>query len=342
MGALMEVEAFDSHALGRPRIERVRLHFTNDPNTVLATLLADAAHMATTDTIDLEQAAVLERDWVSTQRGVIVRSPVGVRHGNFQLRPEQARPVLLDLRVRKAIVHATNREVLAESLTEGQATIAHALLLPQVEYFAELDRAITKYPYDLRRVEQLFGAAGFSKGTDGFYASPGEGRFSLEVAVAAGARNDKEVAIMADYLRQAGIDASVRVIPRAQIADRQLRLSLTGILNGSFGRAFLPPIQRLRASEIPGPENRWQGSNQSGWSHPEVERLITSYETTLDRVERTQHVIEMMTLVSEEVPIFGLYYNLSFLAHAASLRGPSPYVSDDVANWNIHEWHWAF
>lgn len=342
LGAFLEAEAFAGHALGRPRIERVRLQFSNDPNTALAQLLADAAHVASADTIDLEQATVLEREWVQHGRGSVLRSPVGVRHSNFQLRAEYARPrTLLDVRVRRAVAHATDREALAQSLTEGQGTFADALLLPQVEYFSSVERAITKYPYDLRRAEELFQEVGYARGPDGLLASAAEGRFSLEVAVAAGARNDNEVAIMADSLRKAGIDTSIRVIPRAQISDRQFRTMLPGILNGSHGRAFQPPLQRLRASEVPSAANRWQGSNHTGWTNPEMERLIRAWETTLDRSERNQYAVAMLQMVSQDLPIFPLYYSLSFMAHAASVRGPLVYVSDDVAHWNLHEWHWG-
>jgi ABC-type transport system substrate-binding protein len=146
---------------------------------------------------------------------------------------------------------------------------------------------------------------------------------------------------MADGLRRVGYDATIRVIPRAQITDRQMRVALPGILNGSHNRAFIPPVQRLRASEIPTAENRWQGGNQSGWSHPEFERLVEAYDTSLDRAERNQYAVEMLTLVNAELPVIPLYYNLSFLAHVSSLQGPMVAISDDVASWNLHEWSWV-
>jgi hypothetical protein len=49
----------------------------------------------------------------------------------------------------------------------------------------------------------------------------------------------------------------------------------------------------------------------------------------------------MMKLVSDEVPLFALYYSLSFLAHASALRGPVLFASTDVAPWNLTEWEWT-
>lgn len=339
-GASMEGEAFEGHALGRARIGQIRFQFSNDPNAVVAAMLAGTAHVAASDSIDAEQASVLERQ--STGSIVVLRSPVGVRHSNPQLRQEYASPqALLDLRVRRALAHATDREALADALTDGMGTAADTMVLPQVEYFEAVKRAIATYPHDPRRAEQLMAEAGWVRGADGLFTHPSAGRFTIEIAVAAGGRNDAEVAIMASGLRAVGYDATIRVIPRAQITDRQLRVTLPGILNGSHNCASEPPLQRLRASQIPSAENRWQGSNHGGWSHPQFERLVEAYETSLVRSERNRYAVEMLKLASEELPIIPLYYNLSFRAHVADLQGPIVAVSDDVADWNLHEWVWV-
>jgi hypothetical protein len=60
----------------------------------------------------------------------------------------------------------------------------------------------------------------------------------------------------------------------------------------------------------------------------------------LNRSERNQHIIRLLKLVSEEVPIIPLYYNLDFVAKSADLRGPEIGVSLDGVTWNIHEWAW--
>jgi peptide/nickel transport system substrate-binding protein len=341
VGSFAEGTAFDGHALGRPRIEQLRLVYMPDANTALANLLSDAAHFATDNSIDLQQAIVLDREWGPRNAGTVLRSPVGVRHGNINLRPEIATPrTLVDVRVRRALAHATDRQALADGLTEGMGSIADTLVLPQVEYFADLDRAVTKYPFDPRRAEQLLNEVGYGKGGDGIYASPADGRFALEIAVAAGARNETEVVVISDGLKRQGIDATMRVIPRAQVTEPFIFANFSGVLIGSHNSATIPPVQRLRQSEIATPENRGRGANYSGWVNQEAERLINLYETTLNRAERNQHIVQLLKLVSEEMPIFTLYYNLEFVAHTANLRGPQVSVSTDGSAWNLHEWYW--
>jgi len=340
MGAFIEGAAFDGHALGRPRIDSIRFMYHTDANAVLANLLADAAHVASDSSFDLQQAVVLDREW--SPKGVVLRNSVGVRHVNVQMRPDIATPrALLDVRVRRALAHATDRQSLADGLTEGLGSVADTLVLPQVEYFGDADRAVTKYLHDPRRAEQLLNEVGFGRGSDGFFTSPTDGRFNPEISVAQGGRNDTEVQIMVDGLRRGGIDSSVRIIPRAQITEPYVLANFPAVLIGSHNRAFVPPVERFRMSELARPETRGRGSNYSGFQNAEMERLINAYETSLQRSERNQQVVQMMKLISEEVPMFPLYYNLEFLAHAANLQGPQISVSTDAATWNIHEWRWT-
>jgi peptide/nickel transport system substrate-binding protein len=339
-GTFLEGEAFPGHALGSPRIERIRLTFITDPNTALANLLSGAVHAATDSSLQTQQAIVLNQEWSARNGGTVFRAPVGVRNASIQLRPEFVNPrALLDVRVRKALAYSTDRQSLADGLTDGIGAPAETLVLPQVEYFPALERAVTKYPLDLRRAEQLFAEAGFVKGSDGLYASPTDGRFTPEISVTDA--NPNEGTIMVDGLRRTGIDASLRVIPRVQTTEPMIFQNFASVLNGAHDRAFLPPIDRLRASQIGRPENRFLGSNFSGFNNAEFERWLGLYESTLNRTERNDYAVAMMKVVSEEVPVYPLYHNLLFSAHVSNLSGPLMPASRDVGAWNIHEWHWT-
>jgi peptide/nickel transport system substrate-binding protein len=219
-------------------------------------------------------------------------------------------------------------------------SVAETLVLPQVDYYADLDRVLTKYPYDLRRAEQLLGEAGYTKGPDGFYASPTEGRFSMEVMVSEGPRNNTEVEIVADGFRKAGLDARLRIVPRAQQTEPFVFANFATIMIGSWNNAVEPPLKRMRSSEIATDATKGRGNNYSGWNSPEADRLVTAYEAALDRSERNQRIIELLKLVSDEVPMLGLYNNIAFLAYADGLKGPMVTLTSDAATFNLHEWYW--
>jgi peptide/nickel transport system substrate-binding protein len=338
LGSFIEGSSFAGHVLGPPLIERIKLLFITDPNTVVASLLSGAAHAADARSIRFQQALVIRQRWQQTAGGNVILSPTEVRFTIVQARPELVSPTaLLDLRVRQALAHAIDRQGLADGLLEGQGLPADTLVVPQIRYFPSLDRSLAKYPYDLRRTDRLMDEAGFPKGGDGFFPSPGAGRFPLHLSISGLAQNEAEATIMADGFRRAGFDPSIQVLSQAQATDRQVRSSYPGLSSTSNTNGFEPPTRFLRASEIPTPENRWQGSNRGGWVHPEFERLAAAYDTTLGESERQQQAIDLLTVVSQELPAFPLYYNFAVVPHVAELAGLRAGVN---WNWNIHEWDW--
>lgn len=334
-GAFIEGAAFDGHAFGRPRISRVKLVFIGDPNTVLANLLADGAHLSVDDSIRFQQAAILRREWSARTAGHVYLIPTQVRHTQFQLRPDLVSPrALLNVSVRRAVVHAIDRQALVDGLLDGEGIIANTLVPPRVEAFPAIDRAISKYPNDLRRTEQLVSEAGYSRGNDGVFTSASGERFALELRVLASAHNEAEQAIMMDGFRRAGFEPRAFVVPAAQVRDGQVRSTFPGLSSTSE-----PALLHMTTERIPRGENRWQGWNYGGWTSPEYDRLIDAFNSTLDPSQRSQVLVQMARALSEEVPDVPLYFNPSVVAHIADLRGPmGEAASAGAVAWNLHEW----
>lgn len=69
--------------------------------------------------------------------------------------------------MRRALAHTLDKQVLNEALYEGEGIMTETILPTAVDYHPVIDRAIIKYPFDLRRAEQLMAEAGFIKGADG-------------------------------------------------------------------------------------------------------------------------------------------------------------------------------
>jgi hypothetical protein len=69
----------------------------------------------------------------------------------------------------------------------------------------------------------------------------------------------------------------------------------------------------------------------------DFERWWAAYNSTLDRSERNQQVVEMMKVVTDQLPGFFLYFNILPIAHSAAMRGPEMGASETLANWNMHE-----
>ena len=75
-----------------------------------------------------------------------------------------SRPGLKDVRVRQAIMHAIDREALAEAMGYGSAKPTQQLWAANSPYYIrELD---DRYPYDLKRARELMAAAGYGDGLE--------------------------------------------------------------------------------------------------------------------------------------------------------------------------------
>ena len=74
-GAFLEAAAFDAHALGRPKIERLQITWSADFNATLANLMAGGIDYPGDNSIRVEQGLVLERQWAARNGGTVLYQP---------------------------------------------------------------------------------------------------------------------------------------------------------------------------------------------------------------------------------------------------------------------------
>jgi len=339
-GAFLEGTAFENHVLGRPKIDRLRIIFAEDSNVALANLRAGTVHLAIDSAIDFPQALELKREWGPSNTGVFVPTARSFRSIVFQFRPEYVSPrSLLDLRVRKALAHTIDRQALNEVLFGGEGRTTDTIFDADVDYYGRIDRALAKFPYDVRVSERLMVEAGFTKGGDGTYAGA-EGRFVADLRSGAGAEGDSERAILASTWRQAGFDITETALSPAQSRDGEARGVFPGMYGQATGAGETNQIASFSSSQIAGPANRWSGRNRQGWSHAEFDLLAEAFNKTLDPEQRIQQRVRMAQLLSEELPSIMLHYNLNPTVHLAALKGLvlSSTLSTGGTSWNMHEW----
>jgi peptide/nickel transport system substrate-binding protein len=339
-GAVIEGVAFDGYVFGRPKLDRVRVLFNSDPNAVVANLLAGSAHLVADTTLRFQSAVVLKREWEARGGGgTVYFTPFQVRYAQIQQRPDLANPrAVLDVRARRALAFATDRQGLVDGLFEGQGIVADTLVPRNADHYAAVDQAIAKYPYDPRRAEQLLNELGFTRGTDGFFASPTDGQFTPEWRATGGGDSETQLAILVDGLRRAGIDARSYIFPQIQDDDREARASFPGLSNTSTTGVPERWYRGQTTSEIPSAANFWNGTNRGGWSNDAYSQIYRTFSSTLDRSELNRQVIEMTRVLSEQVGVIPLYYNLDVAAQSASLQAPRLVAPDASIGWNIQEW----
>ncbi len=336
-GYEMEAAAFDGHALGRPKIDRILIRIMNDENAALTRLLAGEADYAEGFLLQLEHGVILQREWEPANKGTVLVWPDATSGQAVQFRPEyQKSPPFLDVRVRRALSHAVDRQGVDEGVFDGKAGVLETYVTPQAPYFTDVDRAIMKYPYDPRRTEQLMTEAGLSKDSDGYFARGGE-RFRPDYWITAGTQSERGAAIITESLRRAGIDAQPFVLSLVAGRDNEVRATFPGMTQ--VGLSVRPEtIENYLPGQIGTPANRWRGNNRGGWVSPEIDRLWDAYNSTLAPQERTQRLVDIARLASEQLPIFIMYPNIRVRAFTANLTGPDIGSPGTLPQWNVTNW----
>jgi peptide/nickel transport system substrate-binding protein len=341
-GAFIEGVAFDGHALGRPKIDRVVVRFMPDENTVLSNLLAGSVEFASDRTVRWEQAEVLKGDWGPRNGGTILLSPIQPRFAAVQLRPEFAHPrAILDLRVRQALAYAIDRQAMNDGLFNGAGVTSDTQITNRAPYYADLQRWIAHYPTDTRQTDRLMNESGFTKGADGFFLSANGERLTPGYLQEIGVQTEREGTILTGAWRKAGFDFQVSVLPTSQLRDGQARSTYPSIHTTAMSPALRngeKNLEQFTTPQIGSPTNRWRGGNYGGWSNADFDRLWEAYNSTLERPQRDRQAIEMAKLISDQLPYFFIYWNFNVSVHSSVVRGPDPEAIDTLVNWNIYEW----
>jgi peptide/nickel transport system substrate-binding protein len=333
-GASLTARAYPEWFLGPPRIQTVEVRFIGDPNTVLGHLLAGEVDFASTPVVrfDIPSAKDL---WAGRSDGYMRSWETRMRWMEFQYRevPNWQRAVT-DPRVRQALIHAIDRPAIAEVMTGGLGRAGEAWVLPGDPMFAEIDRAITKYPYDPQRAAVLLGEAGW-RIRAGSLLTDAEGK-TLDVEMNGGSTGPQIASIIADNWKATGVNSSVATVPPALSRDPVFRATFPA---SHIGEVPITPFTvRFVQAQIADPP-RTIGWNAGGFSDPEVERLNDLVLTTLDAGVRRTTFVALNKRLSDLAAYAPLYHPVELFVARSRVKGPvGEYAGQQSITWNIFEW----
>ena len=95
-----------------------------------------------------------------------------------------------------------------------------------------------------------------------------------------------------------------------------------------------------RASEVSTAENRWRGVNLSGWANLDYDRLIDTFNVTLDPNTRVQQRAQIAKLLTENLPSIVLAPNpntYAYLNRVKNIVGGTLLTTGRIT-WNIERW----
>lgn len=334
--------ANDAYFMGRPKIDEVIFKVIPAENTLVANVLSGQIDVTMGLTLGLRAGLTIREQWAPGE-GEVKFAPTRWNYAEVQHDPSRNRtPGLLDLRVRRAIVHGTNREALAEAGNGGAySTVADVPLIPDDPLYPELSRTVVKYPFDPRRALTLLEEAGWAKRGNALLNAAGE-PFVMETRSLPGSQfTELEMQAMAADLRNLGMQINEQLIPTSRAQDFEWRVTFPGLNVTQLGAAQPGILEAFRTEACASEQRRYAGTNRGCFSNDEYDRFTLSAGTVIDPIERDRAAVAAGRLLVENLGVLGLSYALETISLRSHLVGPTPtQVGGGGGTSNIHEWYW--
>lgn len=333
-GASVTLDRNEAWSGPAPAFRRITIRTVENTPALEAQLLAGQVDMVAGELgLPLEQAIALER---RTGNRFRFHYQPGLIYEHLDVRLDT--PPLNDVRVRRALLLATDRKTISERLFAGRQPVAHSSVNPLDPMF---DPDVRQWPFDLAQARALLEEAGWTPGPDGIRRNAAGERLSLEFMTTAGNRAREQVQqVLQGMWRQAGIEARIRnEPPRVFFAETLSRRRFTGL--ALFAWISAPesvPRSTLNSEEIPREATNWSGQNFGGYSNPEMDRLTQDIPEQLDVPQRREMWRRLQAIYAEDLPAIPLWFRADAHVWPQWIAGIRPTGQLNVSTLWAEEW----
>lgn len=232
-------------------------------------------------------------------------------------------PALKDVRVRKALHFAINKEDLVNALFEGKQQPAVHNVTPKDPWFTDDPLKIVVYKYSKREADRLLDEAGWKMGADGIRAKDGK-KLSFTLMTTAGNKTRELVQVyLQNQWKQVGIEVNSKNEPaRVFFGETTKKRGFDSMaLFAWVSSPEASPKSTFLSKNIPTAKNGWSGQNYMGWKNTKVDSLLDSLDTEFKPEKRIAIMHEVLKEYTEDVPVLPLYYRSDVAVIPAQMKG---------------------
>jgi ABC-type transport system substrate-binding protein len=280
-----------------PALRPLHITFIEDDNTRVLKLLRGDVD-ATLNTLSVGKTDWLNRTH-SNQFNYIQRDSVRVGYVSFNFRD----PILKIQKVRQAIAHAIDRELIAHTKLHDYVVVAGSLLYPSLP-----ESLSTAFAYDPELSKRLLDDAGFPL-KDGK-------RFTIVYKTTPVREGFEQALIFKDMLAKVGIELTLEMVEPAVYLASVRKGNFQMIAGVWLGVADGSILYRTLYSK--------NADNRGAYSNPTVDAILEKAVGEMDDKKRIAEMQEVQRIAADELPYFPLF----FWGNGLIVRKGAPFFSD--------------
>ena len=290
---------------GVPKLDKVIFKFIPEESTALMQLRLGEVHI-------MEDVARKDIATLKADKNVVVKLVTGVQHEQIYLNTKM-KP-FNDIRVRRALAHAIDRQVIIEGVFEGYAVESVGPFHPW--FWTHNPEHKQPYPYDPEKAKKLLAEAG--------YGPSNPLKFEL-MATNQDMFVDQAVIIQA-FMQDVGAQVEVLPLDKSTLFDRvYVRKAFKDkpeLYQGAledWGSSVVDPessAERLFTSGM--------GSNKCFYANPEVDKLFDDVNFAVTIEEQQKFYFKAEAIIARDVPTIWIVNPQDATAHRKEVKGFEP------------------
>jgi peptide/nickel transport system substrate-binding protein len=314
-GAHVTVEAYPGYHGGAPKLRAIAFKVIPDVNTVVAQLR--------TGELDLAVVTATHKETLSGVGHLGFKTIV--LPSTFFIALNNARWPFDDRRVRQALMHGLNRELMVQRILKGEAPVAAG---PYASAFGPyVNGDLKPYPFSVARAKELLAEAGFRPGADGVLQKDGK-RLAFELMVDKGNPEREQIALYTQQSwKQLGADVKLDVEEWSVFIKKGNRVP-SGEYDARTGWRITSPDPDKSAEYATGGIN-----NHFAYGNAEVDALLAKARATIDEPARIAAYRKLQELIHRDTPLLWVYHQTEILAISKRVRGYPELGIRDALPW---------
>ncbi|WP_301169864.1 ABC transporter substrate-binding protein [Brevibacillus nitrificans] len=222
-----------------------------------------------------------------------------------------------NVKVRQAIAHAINRQLIVDNLMKGNAEIFDGLY-PSLSAYQ--NKSLQPIPFDTEKAKSLLQEAGWDSNRELAFVVPTGNQI-----------REQSAQIIAENLKAVGIKAKIAKYDFATVSQKLRKHEFDLALSGLYMNIDPDSSAYYHSEGL---------SNSSAYVNPEVDKLLEQGKAEADEKRRKEIYDQVQDIVQQDVPLLTLYYNPALVAINKRVIKGEPRLfgtTYDVQEWDVKE-----